>query len=296
MIKARYTIVLKTLMDDEKVKPLIDKALSTYPMYQPKHEFAYSVIPTRDELNKKILNRYKYREIGFETIGRFLDELEITMNEIMPYYNQKYKSVDIMNELENIFDNVDVTETFEEQRENETSGTSKDNQSATSKDNEKTNTTGSTSSEASSQATDNTTTTETMTTSGKNVKSDTPQSELSIVGSDIDLVKYATEVNWNKNDSSSEGISKGTSSTSSESSSESTSQATSETSSESSSETTSETSSESLGTTRHTLSKKGNQGVNTYAHDLLEFRELALNIEQEIINDPRVQELFMLIY
>ena len=53
---------------------------------------------------------------------------------------------------------------------------------------------------------------------------------------------------------------------------------------------------ESSGTVKHTMNKKGNQGVNTYAHDLLEFRELFINIEQQIIKDERISELFMRVY
>ena len=80
----RYTEVLINLMENEQTKPLINNALSTYPLYvsTSQHEYGIpNIIPTREELNKKILNYYKYREIGFETVGRFLDELEISMNE-----------------------------------------------------------------------------------------------------------------------------------------------------------------------------------------------------------------------
>ena len=92
MIYAKYTIVLKTLLDDPETKALIDKAMSTYPLYEKRSEEKYipSYIPTREQLNKKILDYYKYREIGFETVGRFLTELEVALNEIMPYYNQLY--------------------------------------------------------------------------------------------------------------------------------------------------------------------------------------------------------------
>ena len=91
---ARYTLELRTLMDDVNIRPYLNKALSTYPMYTPLSDNAEvkAIIPTREVLNEKLLNHYKYREIGFESIERFLDELEIAMNEIMPYYNQLYKS------------------------------------------------------------------------------------------------------------------------------------------------------------------------------------------------------------
>ena len=304
MIKAKYTIVLETLLSDEKVKPLIDKALSTYPMYVPVNENNYSIIPTRETLNSKILNHYKYREIGFETIGRFIDELQIAMEEIMPYYYQLYKSADIMNGIEDPFGNVDIMETFEEERSDNSTGNSKDNVTSNSKDNvsgnSKDTNKSNTETNTETSATDKTTTTENMTTDGKSVKNDTPQGMLNIVASDIDSIPYASEVNWNKSNSNSKGTSEGESGTTGKSGSETSSETTSENSSESisenSSETTSEHSSEKLGTTKNTLHRKGNHGVNTYAHDMKELRETFLNIERQIINDERIQELFMLVY
>lgn len=280
MIKAKYTIVLETLLSDDRVKPLIDDALSTYPMYTPENPANYSIIPTRESLNSKILNHYKYREIGFETIGRFVDELKIAMEEIMPYYYQLFKSADIMNGIEDPFGNVDIVESFEEERTGKSIGSASDNVQGSSSSNNTSNT--------SSTATDNVTTTESMSSDGKSVKADTPQGLLDITAKNIDSIPYATEVNWNNNNSNSEGSSSGTNTTSSETSSQATSENTSESSSESSSE--------SEGMTKHTLSRKGNHGVNTYAHDMKELRETFLNIERQIINDDRIQELFMLVY
>lgn len=252
MIKAKYTIVLKTLMDDENVKPLIDKALSTYPMFTPENKFIFSELPTREQLNNKLLNHYKYREIGFETIGRFLDELEISMNEIMPYYNQLLKTSDIINGLDDIFGNLDVEEIYKETteglQEGESSGKSNVSDSSTTE----TNTNG----------------------YNKSVKSSTPQGQLDISNKGIDTLNYADEVNWNHSTNEDRSTNTG----------------------ESESNTSSSAKNETSTTTEHTLKRKGNQGVNTYAHDMLEFRELIRNIELEIINHPRIQELFMLVY
>ena len=72
---AKYTVELRTLMNDDLVRPLLNEALSKYPMYKPltNNEEVLAIIPTRQILNDKLLNHYKYREIGFETVGRFLD-------------------------------------------------------------------------------------------------------------------------------------------------------------------------------------------------------------------------------
>lgn len=47
-------------------------------------------------------------------------------------------------------------------------------------------------------------------------------------------------------------------------------------------------------TVSHTYRKQGNQGVNTYAHDMKEYREILLNIDMMIINE--LADLFLLIY
>lgn len=48
------------------------------------------------------------------------------------------------------------------------------------------------------------------------------------------------------------------------------------------------------GTVRHTLTKKGNQGVNTYAHDIIEFRQSIIDVDMMIIED--LNELFLGVY
>ena len=244
MIQARYTEVLYNLLNNERVKNLIDQAMSEYPIYTPENPSTFSLIPTREELNKRILDHYKYREIGFETVGRFIDELRIALNEIMPFYYQLFKTEDVMNGLDDIFGNLDVIESYSESSNNTSSSTSN----------------GSTSASSNTSLSDN----------SKNVKSSTPQGSISIPAQNIDNVNYADEVNWNKANTTSNG---------------------SETASNESS-----ASGSTSGNIQHTLTRKGNQGVNTYAHDMGELRNIFMNITNDIINHPRIQELFMLIY
>lgn len=78
------------------------------------YDFGLNEYPIFDEtyravLNKKILDHYYYKEIGFETPARFKHYLKATMNEIMPYYNKLYQS-----ELLSInpLHNVNYTETY----------------------------------------------------------------------------------------------------------------------------------------------------------------------------------------
>lgn len=248
MIQARYTEVLYNLLQNERVRNLINEAMSEYPVYTPENPYTFSVIPTREEINKHILDRFKYREIAFETVGRFIDELRITLNEIMPFYYQLFKTEDVMNGLEDIFGNLDVIESFTE------TNTSSGNNSATN------NTTSSASSSASSQSND------------KSVSSDTPQSQLSISNMNIDSVEYANNASWSKTNTSTSGTDTGSSTSSGTATSSTT------------------------GNIEHTLTRKGNQGVNTYAHDMGELRNIFMNIINDILENPRLQELFMMIY
>ena len=261
---ARYTVELRSLMLNEQTKAELNKALSSYPLYTSKNPSVSDLIPSRDILNTKLLNHYKYREIGFETVGRFCDELEITMCEIMPRYNELFKTVEIMADLPSPFDNVDVTETFEQET------TSKSESEGTSTNN----TTNDSESNGTSSATIG------NTNNSKRVTSDTPQDEISIATENIEGVNYASQVEWVKNVSNGSEERNVTDSNSTE--------MTSEGSTSGSSETT--------GTVRHIFTKKGNQGVNTYAHDMNEFRTSIIDVVEQIINDERIGELFMMVY
>lgn len=75
---AKYTIELRNLLASG-----YDIGLNDYPIYDE----AY-----RPLLNQKIIDRYYMREIGAETPGLFKLFFGRTLREIMPYYNELYKS------------------------------------------------------------------------------------------------------------------------------------------------------------------------------------------------------------
>lgn len=74
----------------------------------------------RSVLETKIIKHYYTHEIGSETVGLFQFRLDTRLNEIMPYYNDLYRSA--MLEFNPLYD-VDITETHEGSgtREGETS-------------------------------------------------------------------------------------------------------------------------------------------------------------------------------
>ena len=256
IIPARYTEVLVNLLNNSEAKSKIDQAMSTYPLYQRKSQEEYipTYIPTREELNNKILNYYKYREIGQETFGRWLFELETALKEIMPYYNQLYFSAD---QDFNITYNVDYRRTIDRNKEENSSSNSQ--------------------SQTSTTATDETETESSVNGYGKTLHADTPQSQLnSYTAQQINSVDYASDITWNNNTSSDTASTSGESSTSGTSSVANTG-----------------TGSETEGTVETT---KGNFGVVSAQDLILKYRQTILNIDQQIINDPRIQELFMLVY
>lgn len=260
---SRYTVELRELMNNDEVKPLLDKAMSTYPLYESKsiQEHIPVYIPTREELNKMILNRYKYREIAFETVGRFLDELEISLNEIMPYYNQLYYSTDLDYE---ILYNVNYTKEIDIKRDGL--------QEANAKSNSKGNNT--------TTSTDKTTGSGTTESYDKSTESDTPQSQLSITNKQIDTIDYASKVDFNHNSTDTTNTTSGESSAKSDSLVDNTSSGT----------TTSNDTEKSVEIT------KGNYGQVSYQSLIRQYRELITNITKRIIEDERISELFMTIY
>ena len=263
-IQPRYTEVLYNLLRNDMTKELIDQALSDYPLYQavsPRKYGIPNIIPTREQLNKKILDYYKYREIAFETPFRFFDELRIAMNEIMPKYNQLMFSTD---QDYDIKFNVDYKRTLERNRAADRS--SSDSSSSTG--------------HSAGTASDTQTTSASTENNVKNVHSETPQNDISVANTGIDNVSYADDITWNKATGSDSGSSTGNSSSSSDSTMSGT---TNSQGQENEDETTEE----------RTF---GNYGATTTQSLIAAYRDLIVNIEQQIINDPRIAELFMQVY
>lgn len=299
MIKAKYTVVLKALMDNPEARAALDDALSRYPLYEKKspEKFIPSYIPTRQQLNNKILNHYKYREIGFETVGRFLDELEIAMEEIMPEYNLLFLTAD---QDFNIIWNVDYEKNMERtHRTTDNTETDTTNTGTTSTTNEaETNTTNTGTASKSGSTKADTDTTSTIEKTDKTVKTGTPQGYVSIPASAIDTVTRADEVNWNKEGTTTtEGSETNTTTTETDTTSDTGKTTTTGSGSTNTNDTGTATT---TGTTEGTATEKeitkGNFGVVSAQDLILKYRETIINIEKMIIDNDRIQDLFMLIY
>lgn len=185
---------------------------------------------------KKVIDHYYFRQIGQETVGRFLHCFRTRVNEIMPRYLELYRTVEIMHGIEDPFGNVDVTETSE----TVTVGRSNSSQSSTGHSSDTVN-------------------------KSENLEhkfASTPQGTIDNVDRFITEATKDNTVANGSNVSDSEGSS------------------------------TSEGSNEDR--TTHTHTKKGNQGVNTYAHDMIEFRQSIIDVDMMIIND--LNDLFLGVY
>jgi hypothetical protein len=216
----KLTVELGELIDSGfdiwEVEPEKDLILEHY-------KYGYE-IKKGDAFANKFEEHFRFRQIGQETPERFRRVFQARWREVIPYYQDLYETVRIMNNIEDPFGNVDVTETFTEEI-NSNSSTS-----------------------ANSTGTNNGTNTHKF--------SDAPR------GSIESLDYYLTEatVDNGNNTATSQTTGTGTGKQ----------------------------------TKTHTFTKRGNQGVNTYAHDMKEFRETIINIEQMLLNE--FNNLFLGVY
>ena len=171
----------------------------------------------KTDFEQKVIDHYYFRQIGQETVGRFLHMFRTRIREIMPRYIDMYHTVELMRSIDDPFGNVDIVETYEETSEGSASGSS----SASSQ------------SSAGVDKTDDKTSSENT----DHKFSNTPQ------GSIDNIDRYMTEASKDKLNAT-ENV---TTSEAHET--------------DSSSEATTEQSTS--GTVSHTLTRKGNQGVNT---------------------------------
>lgn len=225
--------------------------LDDYPIFDEGH---------RQVLNDKIIRRYYFREIGFETMGQFRWELRERMFSIMPYYNQLYGSEGLVTDPL-LSTNLDYTERWTRDEATKTKEV---------RDNDKT---GSADVKTTSDSTSSQTTSDTS--HDKNVFNDTPMNGLDTGA--IESGEYATNVTFD--DATSSGKSdttsaaKGTSSTSTKS--------------------TDDTTTDRTHTGDYDGTKEHNQkGFDGSQSDLLlTYRQTFLNIDREIVDS--LNDLFM---
>ena len=272
---SKYTTELRYLIENN-----FDIGLKDYPIFDENY---------REPLNQKIINHYYFREIGMETAELFKRYLNNTMREIMPYYNQLYKS----ELLEfNPFYNVDKTVTADKNNNSVSDFvgniSGKNTQTADTENTQTNNGKQQTTTAATStgESVGNSTTTN----KNKNVSSDTPQGFLSINSIDNETYASAAEmgnaesINNSKatSNNAENGITDQTTADETKATGNSKSNATTET------DTANKTTSNDFENyISHVIGKSEGE---TYSEMLMKFRETFLNIDMMIIDE--LEELF----
>ena len=285
---SKYTTELRYLIENN-----FDIGLKTYPIFDENY---------RELLNQKIINHYYFREIGMETAELFKRYLNTTMNEIMPYYNQLYKS----ELLEfNPFYNVDKT-IVSDKNNNSVSDfvgntTGKNQQKADTENTQTNNGKQQTTTAATSvgESVGNSKGSGKTTNKSKRVSSDTPQGFLSI--NSIDSETYASAAEMANGETVNEftvNDTKATSSNSENGTTDQTNVAETKAKGNTTSNATTETDTANKTTSNdfenyvsHVIGKSEGE---TYSEMLLKFRDTFLNIDMMIIDE--LKTCFMMIY
>lgn len=221
----------------------------------------------RNVLETKILKHYYTREIGLETYGLWKLKLDTKLNEIMPYYNQLYKSA--LLEFNPFYD-VDLTRNH----------TGKKTGTEALKGNVNVNGQVIVDNHGNVNTTDNTTVDNMTTSENIDKYSATPQGAIENLRDD----KYLTNARMINDSNKSNGTTNGKTDTSTDSTTDTTTNTT-----------TTTTNNTTINNTEDYLETvKGKQGTQSYAGLLLEFRETFLNIDMLVIED--LSELFMNIW
>ena len=232
----------------------------------------------RNVLCTKILKHYYTREICEETVGLWKLRLNTRLNEIMPYFNQLYKSellefnpfydVDITTKNDgNRTENTRVSESGTEDRSGNSDSSRESSDSSTTKNS------------TSNAYTNNSTTTNKDTQ--KDLYSDTPQGSLT----NVDNETYLTNARKIANDKSEVGNNTGTGNSTGDSEYKDT---FSEENANSYSENTSRSKSGSTNLTStdaYIQTVKGKNGGASYSKLLDEFRKTFINIDMQIIDN-----------
>lgn len=266
--------------DYMKVEDVIKKALPVV------FDFSFPIFDEnyRSVLETKILKHFYTREIGLETVGLWKLKLDTKLNEIMPYFNQLYKS---QLYAFNPFYDVDLTR----KHRIDGSGT-KDTDTATNTQTEHNITvdesgnstvtgTGSSNSESAN------TRANTKTDAFSERYSDTPQGALT----DLRADKYLTNATLrddNVNDNTNES---GTDKTSTNTNAENTENKSTETNGNNKTNVNGNVSSTLTNTEDYLETVQGKNGGSSYSKLLMEYRETFLNIDMMIMNE--LEDLFM---
>ena len=214
----------------------------------------------KEAFEQKVIDHYRFRQIGQETPARFKHYFQTRVREIMPYYIQRYKSVKLMEDVGDPFEAYNLTEEYNEN----SSGSGTKTGTATVKN------TGTSTSTLDSETNGSKTTSEDKV----HKHLDTP------MGAFENLDDYLSDASKDENtvtDSDNVATTSDTSSTSSDEG-----------------ETTTSESTEDTGSRSYTLTRRGNIGVQPLGAEINAYRSALINVDMEVINE--LSDLFLLVY
>lgn len=269
---SKYTTEMRYICETEaglsesvgysKIKDVIAKAI-------PKiFDFDFPIFDEnyRNVLETKILKHYYTREIGLETYGLWKLKLDTKLNEIMPFYNQLYKSA--LLEFNPLYE-VDYSKTG-----NRDSNGTRDNTENNSENYDESTDTNESHDESTTNSNDSTLTKGTTTTT-TNYFSETPQGAISNV---IDGT-YLTNATYNVSGNTGSDNTSNSGSVDSESSSKSKNE-------KDGTRKGSKTSNSNLTDTESYLeSVRGKMSSKSYSALLMEYRETFINIDMMLIEE-----------
>lgn len=225
---------------------------------------------------QKIIDHYRFRQIGQETVGRWLHYFRARIKEIMPYYCQLYEFEAKWQNVDDPLESYNLREEYSEERTGTgtVTGTSEGNNTSTS--------TGS--AKVTDEARDTVNGTDTKTATVGNVKkfSNTPQ------GTIANLDDHLTEATVDDGSTSENLSRKDTTEHTSEQTSTSSGTVT------DTGHNTSEQTSEDAGTVTSTMTRRGNIGVQPLGTEVKNIREAFINIDLMVINE--LKDLFLQVY
>lgn len=290
---------LETSQGYTSVNKIIEKALPTV------FDFSFPIFDEnyRSVLETKILKHYYTREIGLESVGLWKLKLETKLNEIMPFYNQLYKSE--LLEFNPLYD-VDLTRDHKLNKTENTKQTGTEEVDSTKNGSvtEETNTEENGNQNSTSDTNINNTTGSTSEETAGNTKthydkySDTPQGSLQNVQNDTYLTNARmindTDSQTGKTTVTGNDESKGTTTSNTDTNSTVDTTRNIDTNDRENRNTTQSANRDLTSLDDYLEHVKGKNGGASYSTLLNEYRQTFLNIDMQVINE--LDELFMLLW
>lgn len=266
--------------DYKGVEDVIKKALPVV------FDFSFPIFDEnyRSVLETKILKHFYTREIGLETVGLWKLKLDTKLNEIMPYFNQLYKS---QLYAFNPFYDVDLTRKHRIDgsgtKDTDTTNNTEAEHRITVDENGSTSSNGSGSSDSESANTNVSVNTDAF----SERYSDTPQGALT----DLKADKYLTNATLRDDNKNANENNTGTDKTSTKSDIENTENKNTETNGNNSTTVNGNISSTLTNTEDYLETVQGKNGGSSYSKLLMEYRETFINIDMMVLDE--LESLFM---